>query len=78
LDRSEGSIFGTVRIENLPITRAGMTVLAPGAEKAPSIPWREREGYRHLQLTGSKREIPVHESILLIWEQRGCASDCIV
>jgi hypothetical protein len=27
---------------------AGITVLAPGAEKAPSIPCNEREGYRHL------------------------------
>lgn len=27
-------------------TLAGMTVFAPGAEKAPSMPCREREGYR--------------------------------
>ena len=37
---------GTVRMENLPMTLAGMTVLAPGAEKAPSIPWMLSEGYR--------------------------------
>ena len=42
------SMLGTVRIENLPMTLAGMTVLAPGAEKAPSTPWTDREGYRHL------------------------------
>lgn len=31
-------MLGTVRMENLPMTFAGMTVFAPGAEKAPSIP----------------------------------------
>lgn len=38
--------LGTRRIENLPATDAGMTVLEPGAEKAPSIPWIESEGLR--------------------------------
>jgi hypothetical protein len=38
--------LGTRRIENLPVTEAGMTVLEPGAEKAPSIPWSESEGLR--------------------------------
>jgi hypothetical protein len=48
LATSLSSIFGTVLTENLPMTRAGITVFAPGAEKAPSMPWSEREGYRHL------------------------------
>lgn len=47
LDKSAGSMLGTVRMENLPMTLAGITVFAPGAENAPSIPWSEREGYRH-------------------------------
>lgn len=36
---------GTRRMENLPLTLRGITVLAPASEKAPSIPWRERDGY---------------------------------
>ncbi len=39
-------MLGTVRIENLPMTLAGMTVFAPGVEKAPSMPCRESEGMR--------------------------------
>lgn len=35
-------------MENLPTTFLGITVLAPDPEKAPSIPWRESDGYRHL------------------------------
>lgn len=45
---SSGVMFGTSLIENLPITFLGITVLAPEAEKAPSIPWRDKEGYLHL------------------------------
>lgn len=61
------------------MTRAGMTVLAPGAENAPSIPWRERDGYRHLLLMVEVMcRVPVHESILLIWEESCCAADCIM
>lgn len=41
-------MFGTSLMENLPTTFLGITVLAPDPEKAPSIPWRERDGYRHL------------------------------
>lgn len=36
----------THRMENLPDTLAGMTVFAPGAENAPSIPCTESEGWR--------------------------------
>ena len=32
------SMLGTRRMLNLPTTRAGITVLLPGSEKAPSIP----------------------------------------
>jgi hypothetical protein len=35
----------TKRMENLPPTLAGMTVFAPGAEKAPSMPCKDSEGY---------------------------------
>lgn len=45
---SSGVMFGTSLIENLPITFLGITVFAPEAEKAPSIPWRDKEGYLHL------------------------------
>ena len=41
---AEDSISGTVRMENLPVTLAGMTVLAPGWLKAPSTPWMLSEG----------------------------------
>src|SRR6266516_813096 len=41
---SSGSMLGTVRMLNLSITLAGMTVFAPGAEKAPSIPWTDSDG----------------------------------
>lgn len=37
---------GTVRIENLPVTRRGMTDLKPESEKAPSIPCNVNEGNR--------------------------------
>jgi hypothetical protein len=37
-------MFGTDRIENLPETLQGNTVLAPGAENAPSIPCIESDG----------------------------------
>lgn len=43
-----GSMSGTRRMENLPMTFRGMTVFAPASEKAPSIPWRDRDGYLHL------------------------------
>ena len=45
---TSGVMFGTSLMENLPTTFLGITVLAPDPEKAPSIPWRERDGYRHL------------------------------
>lgn len=45
---TSGVMSGTSLMENLPITFLGITVLAPDPEKAPSIPWRERDGYRHL------------------------------
>ena len=35
-------------MENLPTTLAGITVLAPAPEKAPSIPCNERDGNLHL------------------------------
>ena len=38
LQISSGNIFGTSLMENFPITFLGMTVLPPGALKAPSIP----------------------------------------
>lgn len=34
------------RIENLPVTFAGITVLDPLPEKAPLIPCSESDGYR--------------------------------
>lgn len=42
---TSGSMSGTRRMENLPLTLRGITVLAPASEKAPSIPWRDRDGY---------------------------------
>lgn len=45
---TSGIMSGTSLMENLPTTFLGITVLAPEPEKAPSIPWRERDGYRHL------------------------------
>lgn len=39
-----GSILGTWRIENLAMTLAGMTVLEPDEEKAPSMPWIDTVG----------------------------------
>lgn len=39
-------MLGTSLMENLPITFLGITVLAPDPEKAPSMPWRESDGYR--------------------------------
>jgi len=79
LDRSDGSMLGTVRIENLPMTRAGMTVFAPGAENAPSIPWRDREGYRHLLLPPLLAvEIPVHQGVLLVVEKRCFTTECVI
>ena len=39
-----GSIFGTCLMENLAVTLAGMTVLVPWSEKAPSMPWTETVG----------------------------------
>ena len=36
----------TYRILNLPDTLEGITVFAPGALNAPSIPWMERLGLR--------------------------------
>ena len=57
---SSGVMSGTSRIENLPITFLGITVLAPEAENAPSIPWRDKEGYLHrcirISLCRSKRK----------------------
>lgn len=43
-----GSMSGTCRIENLAVTLAGMTVFVPGSEKAPSMPWMETVGQRHM------------------------------
>lgn len=44
-------------MENFPVTLAGMTVFAPGAEKAPSMPWMDRDGYRHLRDVFSQEEL---------------------
>lgn len=35
---SSGVWLGTIRIENLPITRRGITVFSPASLKAPSMP----------------------------------------
>lgn len=43
-----GVWFGTNRIENFPITFLGITVFWPGSLKAPSMPCKERVGWRHL------------------------------
>lgn len=53
-----GSMSGTRRMENLPMTLRGMTVLAPASAKAPSIPWSEREGYlqRCMRICSCKRK----------------------
>lgn len=40
---SSGVWCGTRRMENLPITLRGITVLAPAALKAPSIPERKKK-----------------------------------
>jgi hypothetical protein len=37
-------MFGTERIENLPETLQGNTVLTPGAENAPSMPCIDSDG----------------------------------
>lgn len=42
-----GSMLGTCLMENLAVTLAGMTVLVPESEKAPSMPWMDTVGYRH-------------------------------
>ena len=39
-------VRSTHRRLNLPATLEGMTVLAPGSEKAPWMPWRESDGLR--------------------------------
>ena len=44
--RSSRGIASTYRRLNLPATLEGMTVLAPGSEKAPWMPWRESAGLR--------------------------------
>ncbi len=41
-----GSMLGTWRMENLAMTLAGMTVLVPGEENAPSMPWIDTVGWR--------------------------------
>lgn len=63
------SMLGTVRMENFPITLAGITVLAPGAEKAPSMPWMDRDGYRHLIFEkGSIKKKQKFPHLLSRWE----------
>jgi hypothetical protein len=67
-------------MENLPITLAGMTVFAPGAENAPSIPWIESEGYLHLQehhqhesgvlVTLASQSLPCHQGLFLVIKDR--------
>lgn len=43
---TSGVMLGTSRMENLPTTLRGMTVLAPEPEKAPSMPWSDKDGKR--------------------------------
>mmetsp|Transcript_10268 Transcript_10268/g.41552 ORF Transcript_10268/g.41552 Transcript_10268/m.41552 type:complete len:251 (-) Transcript_10268:752-1504(-) len=54
----EGVMLGTRRIENLPLTVPGTTVLAPGSANAPSMPWTERVGKRHRDMRSSVLSAP--------------------
>mmetsp|Transcript_104159 Transcript_104159/g.294558 ORF Transcript_104159/g.294558 Transcript_104159/m.294558 type:complete len:222 (+) Transcript_104159:272-937(+) len=44
-----GSMPSTSRIETLPTTVPGMTVLQPCPEKAPCTPWMDKDGLRHVR-----------------------------
>lgn len=85
---TSGVMLGTSRMENLPTTLRGMTVLAPEPEKAPSMPWSDKDGkrqrcmsksvcrqghqYCHQGARGEGRCMPGP----WVWWDSGCGSHC--